>query len=120
MAAKKNILVVDDAEDARALYKKGLADEGYDVTLACDAEEALAKINQQTPDLITLDRKISEMDGMDFLDKLAAENRDIPVVIRSTYGSCKQDFRIWASSAYVVKSADLAELKLTIKEILEF
>lgn len=120
MAAKKNILVVDDAEDARALYKKGLADEGYDVTLACDAEEALAKINQQTPDLITLDSKISEMDGMDFLDKLAAENRDIPVVMRSTHGSCKQDFRIWASSAYVVKSADLGELKLTIKEILEF
>ena len=34
------------------------------------------------------------------------------------YGRFKQDFRVWASDAYVVKSADLRELKLTIKEIL--
>ena len=117
---KKNILVVDDEEEIRFLYKEELTGEGYDVTLACSAEEALEKIDRQTPDLITLGIKIPGMDGMDFLKKLADEDKHIPVVMRSASGSQKQDFRLWSSSAYIVKSADLSELKLTIKEILDF
>jgi len=120
MAIKKNILVVDDEDNIRLLYKEELTDEGYNVTLAASAEEALEKINQQTPDLITLDIKMPGMNGMDLLRKLLDEGKDIPVVMSSAYGSYKQDFRLWASNAYVVKSADLSELKLTIKEILDF
>ena len=120
MTIKKNILVVDDEENIRLLYKEELTDEGYNVTLASSAEQALEKINQQTPDLITLDIKMPGMDGMEFLKKLVAEDRNIPVVMCSAYGGYKQDFKVWASNAYVVKSADLSELKLTIKEILYF
>jgi CheY-like chemotaxis protein len=112
------ILVVDDEENIRFLYKEELEDEGYKVTLAANAEEALKKINEQQPDLITLDIKMPGMDGIEFLRKLKDENRNIPVILCSAYGSYKQDFRVWASDAYVVKSADLRELKQTIKEIL--
>ena len=113
-----NILVVDDEENIRFLYKEELEDEGYKVTLAANAEEAMKKINEQQPDLITLDIKMPGMDGIEFLRKLKEENRNIPVILCSAYGSYKQDFRVWASDAYVVKSADLRELKQTIKEIL--
>lgn len=113
-----NILVVDDEENIRFLYKEELEDEGYTVTLAANAEEALKKIVEKQPDLITLDIKMPGMNGIEFLRKLKEENRNIPVVLCSAYGSYKQDFRVWASDAYVVKSADLRELKQTIKEIL--
>ena len=74
----------------------------------------------QIPDLITLDVKMSGMNGLEMIKKLSEDNNNIPVIICSAYGSYKQDFNLWASSAYVVKSADMTELKLKIKEILEF
>ena len=117
---KKTILVVDDEENIRFLYKEELTDEGYEVILAGNAEEALEKIGQQRPDLITVDIKMPGMDGLEFLQKLKEEEKEIPVILCSAYGSYKQDFRVWASDAYVVKSADMSELKGAIKDILDY
>ncbi|PIQ97506.1 MAG: two-component system response regulator [Nitrospinae bacterium CG11_big_fil_rev_8_21_14_0_20_56_8] len=114
----KKILVVDDEENIRLLYKEELEDAGYQVALAGTAEEALEKIRKQIPDVITLDIKMPGMDGIEFMGKLKEENKNIPVILCSAFGQYKQDFRVWASDAYVVKSADLRELKLTIKKIL--
>jgi DNA-binding response OmpR family regulator len=115
----KKILVVDDEESIRFLYKKGLEDQGYQVTVAATAEEAKAKIQEDKPDVITLDIKMPGMDGIKFIEKLTEDRKDIPVILCSTHGRFKQEFRVWASDAYVVKSADLRELKLTIKEVLD-
>jgi len=114
----KKILVVDDEENIRFLYKEELEDHGYCVTVASTAEEAMAKIQEDKPDIITLDIKMPGMDGIEFMRKLKEEKKEIPIILCSAYGRYKQDFRVWASDAYVVKSADLSELKLTIKEIL--
>ncbi len=114
----KKILVVDDEDNIRLLYQEELRDAGYEVALAGDADEALEKIEESPPDLITLDVKLPGMSGLDFLKKLKEMHKDIPVIMCSAYGTYKQEFKLWASEAYVVKSADLQELKMTIKEIL--
>ena len=114
----KKVLVVDDDDNIRFLYKEELEEEGYQVTLAADAEEARKKIQEEKPDLITLDIKMPGMGGIDFLEMLHQQYGNIPVILCSAYGSFKQDFRVWVSDAYVVKSADTRELKMTIKEIL--
>ncbi len=114
----KKILVVDDEDNIRLLYQEELRDAGYEVSLAGDAEEALKKIEEDPPDLITLDVKLPGMSGFDFLKILKQNQKDIPVILCSAYGAYKQEFQLWASEAYVVKSADLRELKMTIKEIL--
>ncbi|GJL77991.1 MAG: two-component system response regulator [Nitrospinaceae bacterium] len=114
----KKILVVDDEQNIRFLYKEELEDIGYQVTVAATAEEALEKIKLDKPDIITLDIKMPGMDGIEFMRKLKEEKSPIPVILCSAYGRYKQDFRVWASDAYVVKSADLRELKSTIREIL--
>jgi CheY-like chemotaxis protein len=114
----KKVLVIDDEQNIRFLYKEELEDCGYQVTVAATAEEAMEKIQQDKPDLITLDIKMPGMDGIEFMKKLKEEKSDIPVILCSAYGRYKQDFRVWASDAYVVKSADLRELKSTIKDIL--
>jgi DNA-binding response OmpR family regulator len=114
----KKILVVDDEDNIRLLYQEELRDSGYDVSLAKSAEEALKIIEEDPPDLITLDVKLPGMSGFDFLKELKANQKDIPVILCSAYGVYKQEFKLWASEAYVVKSADLRELKMTIKEIL--
>jgi CheY-like chemotaxis protein len=114
----KKVLVVDDEQNIRFLYKEELEECGYQVTVAATAEEAMEKIQQDKPDIITLDIKMPGMDGIEFMRKLKEEKSDIPVILCSAYGRYKQDFRVWASDAYVVKSADLRELKSTIKDIL--
>jgi len=114
----KKVLVIDDEQNIRFLYKEELEDIGYQVTVAATAEEAMEKILQDKPDIITLDIKMPGMDGIEFMKKLKEEKSDIPVILCSAYGRYKQDFRVWASDAYVVKSADLRELKSTIKDVL--
>ena len=113
----KTILVVDDEQNIRFLYKEELEDEGYQVSVAATGEEALKILDTKTPDLIVLDIKMPGMDGIELMRKIEEDKGDIPIVLCSAYGRYKQDFRVWASDAYVVKSADLTELKLTVKEI---
>lgn len=114
----KRILVIDDEENIRLLYQEELADEGYEVTVAESAEEAMSMIEAQRPDLITLDIRMPGVDGIEFLRMLREKHRDLPVVIVTAYGEYKQDFSVWASDAYVVKSADMDELKSTIRKVL--
>lgn len=117
--AMKKILVVDDEENIRLLYKEELEDDGYRVRIAASANEAMLRIQEEVPDVITLDIKMPGVDGLEFMRILKEEKKDIPVILCSAYGKYKQDFRVWASNAYVVKSADLSELKMTIKQILK-
>ena len=114
----KKIMVVDDEENIRFLYKEELMDEGYEVVLAASGEEALDLLGEGKPDLITLDIKMPGMDGIETLRKIKEIDKELPVVLCTAYGQYKQDFSSWASDAYVVKSADLAELKSVIKDIM--
>ena len=115
----RKILVVDDEESIRLLYKEELEDEGYEVVLAADGMEALEKFKAFQPDLVTLDLKMPGMDGLEVLQKIRKVDMDIPIVLLTAYSEFKQDFTTWASNAYIVKSMDLSELKVTIKEFLE-
>jgi CheY-like chemotaxis protein len=114
----KKILVVDDEENIRLLFKEELEDEGFQVDLARNGEEALKKVSLFKPDLITLDIKMPGMDGIETLKRIREAERQLPVVLCSAYGEYKQDFSTWASDAYVVKCADLTELKDTIRRLL--
>jgi CheY-like chemotaxis protein len=115
----KKILVVDDEENIRFLYKEELEEEGFIVELAKNGEEALEKLSLFRPDLITLDIRMPGIGGIEALKRIRELNRDLPIILCSAYGDYKQDFATWASDAYVVKSADLTELKSTIRRYLE-
>jgi CheY-like chemotaxis protein len=114
----KRIMVVDDEENIRFLYKEELEDEGFSVELAKNGEEALEKLPEFKPDLITLDIKMPGMNGIEVLKRIREQDRQLPIVLCSAYGEYKQDFTTWASDAYVVKCADLSELKTTIRRLL--
>ncbi len=114
----KKILVVDDEENIRLLFKEELEDEGCEVDLARNGEEALKKVPLFKPDLVTLDIKMPGMDGIETLKRIRETERQLPVVLCSAYGEYKQDISTWASDAYVVKCADLTELKDTIRRLL--
>jgi len=115
---KARILVVDDEEHIRMLFKEELEEEGYTVELASNGLEALEKVKSDTFDLIVLDIKMPGMDGITALNEVKKLRRDQPVILCSAYGEFRQDFSSWVSDAYVVKSADMRELKDAIKRVL--
>lgn len=114
----KTILVVDDEEAIRLLYQEELSEAGYKVEVAADGSEALRRMHQSRPDLVTIDIKMPGMDGIELLRRVREIHRDLPIIICTAYGDFKLDFGTWASDAYLTKSADLAELKSQVRELL--
>ena len=112
------ILVVDDEENIRFLFKEELEEEGYQVELASNGFEAIDKVKGTRFDVIVMDIKMPGMDGIQALNEIKNMIKEQPVILCSAYGEFKQDFSSWISDAYVVKSADTSELKQTIKKIL--
>jgi len=107
----RRILIVDDEESIRYLYKEELEEEGFVVEVAKNGEEALEKLPFFMPDLITLDIKMPVMDGIETLKRIREIDREIPIILCSAYGEYESDMSTWAADAYVVKCADLTELK---------
>ena len=81
-AAKALILVADDNAENRAVAKAALEDEGYEVVLAADGEQAVAAFSARSPDCVLLDIKMPKMDGVAACREIRAlpGGRDVPVV----------------------------------------
>ncbi len=114
----KKILVVDDEQNIRELYKEEFEEMGYDVTLVSDGLQALSMMDKAKFDLVTLDMRMPDIDGIETLRKMKEKDSTLPVVICTAYEEYKHDFGSWCSDAYVVKSADTALLRDTVKKIL--
>ncbi len=115
----KKILIVDDEEVIRMLYGEELEEEGYKVATAGSGHGLMEMIERQKPDLVILDIKMAEHNGLDLLQEIRKSFYNIPVILCSAYSSFKGDLKSIAADYYVVKSADLSELKQKIKMALE-
>jgi two-component system response regulator VicR len=74
------ILVVDDERPIAEILKFNLDKEGYDVSLAFDGGEALAKALKESPDLIILDIMLPVMDGFDVCREIRKSSR-VPILM---------------------------------------
>ncbi len=77
----KRILVVDDEEDIREMFRR-LLGENYKVLTAADGQEGLSLMEKELPDLVILDIAMPVMNGYQFLEKMKGTRRtkDIPVI----------------------------------------
>ncbi|MGO9953733.1 MAG: response regulator [Dissulfurispiraceae bacterium] len=112
------ILVIDDEKNIMKLYKDELENEGYNVVTANSGKEALEVFRVEEPDIVTLDIMIPDIDGIQLLRQLKQEKPQTPVIMLTAY-DYRDDFSVWSSDAYVVKSSDMVTLKATIKRIIE-
>ena len=111
------ILIVDDDLHIRRLYKEELEEEGYEVVIASTGTEAIELFEKENPDLVTLDILMPDMDGIKLLRQMKEKKPRIPIIMSTAY-DYRDDFAVWASEAYIVKSAELTELKETVKKLL--
>jgi twitching motility two-component system response regulator PilH len=79
----KNILVVEDSSYQRGVIRKAVHGEGRNVTEAANADEALAAIKANSPDIILSDILMPGMSGIEMLAKLRESGSKIPVIVIS-------------------------------------
>jgi DNA-binding NtrC family response regulator len=113
------ILVVDDEEPIRLLYEEELTDEGYEVVSIVSGQGLVERIEQESPNLVILDIKLADADGLALLQEIRNRYYDLPVILCSAYEVFKRDVKAIAADAYVVKSSDLTPLKKAIRRALE-
>lgn len=114
----KKILVIEDERSLRLLYEQELSRDGYAIVTAGTAQEGLALVDSEMPDLVVLDIRMPGMDGLDAMSRILERHPKLKVVLNSAYSSYKDNFMSWAADAYVVKSSDLTELRSTVKSLL--
>lgn len=81
---EKKILVVDDEENTRVLLERTISEFGYRVELACSAEDALDKIKNEEFQLIIIDLKMPEIDGVELCRQI--RRIDLETVIYALSG----------------------------------
>ena len=76
----KKVLVVDDEKPISDIIKFNLEKEGYEVVVAYDGEEALQKVESESPDLIVLDLMLPKIDGLEVAKQVRAK-RSTPIIM---------------------------------------
>ncbi len=113
------ILIVDDEEHIRFLYSEELSEAGYEVITADSGYKLMERIEDEKPDLIVLDIKMVDYNGLDLLQDIRNKFYNMPVVLCTAYDTFKEDMKSIAADFYVIKSFDLSELKSKIAMALE-
>ncbi len=112
------ILIVEDEENLRELYAEDLEESGYSVEKAMNGKEAMDLVRKGGFDLVIMDIRMPEMDGIETLGKIITMEKKLPVIIYTAYSNYKSNFMTWTADAYLTKSSNLDELKNKIKELL--
>jgi CheY-like chemotaxis protein len=83
VAVRKTVLVVEDDEELRRMFRTSLLLEGFDVLEAGNGLDALVRIDRDPPDLVVLDLMLPTLSGVAVRQEIAAHvlTRDIPVVV---------------------------------------
>lgn len=121
MESKKRILVVDDEQDLLEIMKFNLETEGYEVSTACSAEEALT-LNVGTFDLLLLDVMMGGMSGFAMAKRLKTDpaTANIPIIFltaRDTENDTVTGFNLGADD-YISKPFSIREVLVRIRAVL--
>lgn len=122
MAEQARILLVDDEPSIIKMVGKRLEVEGFTVLLAMDGQEALAKAQAESPDLIILDLMLPKLNGYEVCSRLKQDpaSRRIPVVLftAKAYEKDEQLGMSCGADAYIRKPFQAQELMERIRTLL--
>ena len=112
------ILVVDDEEYIRLFYSEELSEDGHKVWTVATGHELLKRIHLIQPEVVILDIKLVDYDGLELLQEIRNQHHNMPVILCTAYDTYKEDPKSMAADYYVVKSFDLSQLKRAIEKAL--
>lgn len=120
--AQKKILLVDDSETVLMMERMILQKESYQVVMARDGKEGIAKAIEVKPDLILMDVVMPNMNGFEAVRWLRQreETKSVPIVMVTTQAEMESMEAGYVSgcSDYVIKPIDSLELLTKVKNLL--
>jgi two-component system response regulator AtoC len=114
-------MVIDDDPGVRDYMEALVSRQGYRVYAAADGEQALARLDDVRPDLVTLDVVLPGMDGLETLRRIKQRMPEVPVVMLSGHGQARnivEAMRLGASD-FLRKPFEVEELELAFQKALE-
>jgi two-component system, NtrC family, response regulator AtoC len=117
----RTVLVVDDEADIRGLLTDILNDAGYKVREATTGAEAIEAVDKQMPDLVMMDVKLPDQDGLAVLRQLKRAHPDLEVIVMTAYGGSSSAIKAMEHGAYdyVTKPFEMDDLLATLKRVFE-
>jgi DNA-binding NtrC family response regulator len=118
---KAKVLLVDDEEDFLSTLSERLVVRGLKVTAVTRGEDAVAKIDEQTYDLIVLDLAMPGIGGLEALKRIKMKQPDAEIIILSGQGSIKTSIEAMKLGAedFLQKPVDMADLLQKIRDAKE-
>jgi DNA-binding response OmpR family regulator len=121
-AAQRNILIVEDDADIRALLSLRLRQRSYDTSFATDGMTAVTVARREQPDLIVLDLGLPAGDGFTVMERMRAITSlaDVPVVVITAREAAtnREKAEALGAVAFVEKPIDFDQLLETIDALL--
>jgi two-component system, NtrC family, response regulator AtoC len=117
----RSVLVVDDEADIRSLLTDLLKEEGYAVRTADSAAKALAEIAKKAPDLVMMDVKLPDQDGLALLKQLKQAHPELEVIVMTAFGGSSSAIKAMEHGAYdyVTKPFEIDDLLATLHRVFE-
>ena len=111
------ILVADDDRAHRDMLRANLEHAGYSVMEVTNGSEAVKCVKTQHPDLVLMDMRMPEMDGLTAVKEIRKINERVPILIMTAYGTIENAVQTVKSGAYdyILKPLDMSVLMKTIK-----
>jgi two-component system response regulator AtoC len=112
------VLIIDDEPGLRQTVSMVLSGEGYEVQVAADGEEGLARAREMRPDIILCDVRMPRLTGIHFLEQYRAEGGEALVIMMTAYGSVELALEAMKKGAYdyISKPFGADQLVLTLKK----
>ncbi len=117
---KRKVLIVDDEENFAKLIGQRIKSWGYEVTASLSGKEALAALKSKKPDIMVLDYRMPEKDGIATLREVRRIDKAIPVVMFTAYPDEKSiaESEKLGISAYVPKLSIYTDSQDSLKSAL--
>ncbi len=117
----KRVLIVDDEKAIRWSLGEAMRGDGYEVDEAENGKTGIKLFRSDPADLVILDLKLPDMDGLKVLRKLKEIEQDAPVIMMTAYGEVETAVEAIKGGAYdfLLKPFQLDKMKVTISNALE-
>jgi len=118
---RPQLLIVDDDKEMCSTVADFFSREGFDVSCAHSASEALSLLENQDLDVVVTDLRMPGLDGMELLKRIKAQRPDLPVILVTAFGSIEVAIEATKAGAFyfITKPFKLRELHTLVTKACE-
>jgi two-component system response regulator AtoC len=121
LADARSVLIVDDDAQIRSLLTDLLKSNGYRANVAKTGAEAAAQVAKERPDLVLMDIKLPDKDGIEVLRQLKRQHAELEVMVMTAFGGSSTAIKAMEEGAYdyITKPFEIDDLLATLRRVFE-